>query len=61
MEPVNVFDYEKLAQARMAPPLWEYYQGGSDDEVTMRDCRAAFERIPKASAPQRKLRVERVR
>ncbi len=45
MELVNVFDYEKLAQARMAPPLWEYYQGGSDDEVTMRDCRAAFERI----------------
>src|SRR5215469_15552426 len=45
MELVNVFDYEKLAQARMAPPLWDYYQGGSDDEVTMRECRAAFERI----------------
>ena len=45
MELINVFDYEKLAQTRMAPPLWEYYQGGSDDEVTMRDCRAAFERI----------------
>jgi isopentenyl diphosphate isomerase/L-lactate dehydrogenase-like FMN-dependent dehydrogenase len=42
---VNVFDYEKLAQACMAPSLWEYYQGGSDDEVTIRDCRAAFERI----------------
>jgi isopentenyl diphosphate isomerase/L-lactate dehydrogenase-like FMN-dependent dehydrogenase len=45
MELVNVFDYEKLARTRMAPPLWEYYQGGSDDEVTMRECRAAFERI----------------
>ena len=45
MELVNVFDYKKLAQSRMAPPLWEYFQGGSDDEVTMRDCRAAFERI----------------
>jgi isopentenyl diphosphate isomerase/L-lactate dehydrogenase-like FMN-dependent dehydrogenase len=45
VELVNVFDYEKLAQSRMAPPLWEYFQGGSDDEVTMRDCRAAFERI----------------
>ena len=45
MELVNVFDYEKLARTRMAPPLWDYYQGGSDDEVTMRDCRAAFERI----------------
>ena len=45
MEPVNVFDYEKLAQSRMAPPLWDYYQGGSDDEVTIRACRTAFERI----------------
>jgi len=45
MELVNVFDYEKLAQTRMAPPLWEFFQGGSDDEVTMRECRAAFERI----------------
>src|SRR5579859_98461 len=45
MELVNVFDYEKLARTRMAPPLWDFFQGGSDDEVTMRDCRAAFERI----------------
>ena len=45
MELVNVFDYERLAQTRMAPHLWDYYQGGSDDEVTMRECRAAFERI----------------
>jgi 4-hydroxymandelate oxidase len=45
VEPVNVFDYEKLAQARMAPPLWDFYQGGSDDEVTIRACRTAFERI----------------
>lgn len=45
MEPINVFDYEALAQARMEPPAWDYYQGGSDDEVTMRANRAAFERI----------------
>jgi 4-hydroxymandelate oxidase len=45
VELINVFDYEKLARTRMAPPLWEYYQGGSDDEVTMRDSRAAFARI----------------
>ena len=45
MEPVNVFDYEKLAQGRMAGHLWDFFQGGSDDEVTMRECRAAFERI----------------
>ncbi len=45
MEPVNVFDYEQLAQGRMAGHLWDFFQGGSDDEVTMRECRAAFERI----------------
>jgi 4-hydroxymandelate oxidase len=45
MELVNVFDYEKLAQTRLAPPLWDFFSGGSDDEVTMRECRAAFERI----------------
>src|SRR5690348_15723354 len=45
MELVNVFDYEKLARTRLALPLWDFFQGGSDDEVTMRECRAAFERI----------------
>lgn len=45
MELVNVFDYEKLARTRLAPPLWDFFSGGSDDEVTMRECRAAFEHI----------------
>ncbi|HLX56495.1 MAG TPA: alpha-hydroxy acid oxidase [Ktedonobacteraceae bacterium] len=45
MEPINVFDYERLAQARMEPSAWDYYQSGSDDEVTQRANRAAFERI----------------
>jgi len=45
MQPVNVFDFEVLAQARMEPAAWDYYQSGSDDEVTLRANRAAFERI----------------
>ena len=45
VEPVNVFDYETLAQARMDPGAWSYYQSGSDDEVTLRANRDAFERI----------------
>jgi isopentenyl diphosphate isomerase/L-lactate dehydrogenase-like FMN-dependent dehydrogenase len=45
MEPVNVFDYETLAQARMEPAAWSYYSSGSDDEVTLRANRTAFERI----------------
>ena len=45
MKPVNVFDYETLAQARMEPAAWNYYQSGSDDEVTLRANRSAFERV----------------
>lgn len=45
MKPINVFDYEPLAQARMELSAWDYFQSGSDDEVTQRANRAAFERI----------------
>ncbi len=45
MEPVNVFDYETLTQARLEPNVWSYYSSGSDDEVTLRANRTAFERI----------------
>jgi isopentenyl diphosphate isomerase/L-lactate dehydrogenase-like FMN-dependent dehydrogenase len=45
MQPVNVFDYEKLAEARMAPASWAYYSGGAGDEETLRANRTAFERI----------------
>lgn len=45
MEPVNLFEYEALAQAKMAPAFWDFYQGGSDDEVTLRANRATFEHI----------------
>ena len=45
MDPINVFEYEALAQAKMNPAFWDFYQGGSDDEVTLRANRTAFERI----------------
>ncbi len=45
MEPVNVFDYELLAKSRVEPGPWDYYNGGSDDEITLRANRTAFERI----------------
>ncbi len=45
MIPINLSDYEKLAEERIEPGAWGYYQGGSDDEVTLRECRAAFQRI----------------
>src|SRR5712691_6933803 len=45
MEPVNVFDYAAMAEERMEPGAWSYYESGSDDEVTLRANRVAFERI----------------
>ena len=45
MEPINISDYEALARARMEPANWDFYAGGSDDEVTLRANRKAFERI----------------
>jgi isopentenyl diphosphate isomerase/L-lactate dehydrogenase-like FMN-dependent dehydrogenase len=45
LELLNVFDYEALAQARMEPAAWDYYQSGVGDEVTLRANRSAFERI----------------
>jgi len=45
VEPVNVSEYEALAQACMQPADWDFYAGGSNDEVTLRTTRAAFERI----------------
>lgn len=45
MTPINLSDYEKLAEERIEPGAWDFYQGGSDDEVTLRECRVAFQRI----------------
>ena len=47
MQPLNLFDYEALARKRMGhiPWAWDYYQGGSEDEVSLRANRAAFEQL----------------
>ncbi|HEU5438998.1 MAG TPA: alpha-hydroxy acid oxidase [Ktedonobacterales bacterium] len=45
MEPINVYDYEALAEQRLAPGAWAFYSSGAGDEVTLRRNRAAFERI----------------
>jgi 4-hydroxymandelate oxidase len=42
--PVNLADYEALARERLPPMVWDYYAGGADDEVTLRENRAAFGR-----------------
>jgi 4-hydroxymandelate oxidase len=43
---VNVNDYELEAARRLPQPVLDYYAGGALDEVTLRENRAAYERIP---------------
>ncbi|BCL80794.1 alpha-hydroxy-acid oxidizing enzyme [Ktedonobacteria bacterium brp13] len=45
LKPVNVFEYEKQARECLELAIWDYYQGGSDDEITLRANRSAFENI----------------
>src|SRR5690349_14177157 len=45
-EPVNLFDFERLAESRLRRDVYDYYAGGAFDEVALRASRAAYERIP---------------
>jgi isopentenyl diphosphate isomerase/L-lactate dehydrogenase-like FMN-dependent dehydrogenase len=43
--PANVFDFAKLAKAKLDPLAWDYMDEGSEDEAALRDNRRAFENI----------------
>lgn len=43
--PINLHEYEALAQTHLDPLAWDYIQGGSDDEVTLRANSAAYATI----------------
>jgi isopentenyl diphosphate isomerase/L-lactate dehydrogenase-like FMN-dependent dehydrogenase len=43
-DPLSAADYERLAEERLEPGPWAYLAGGSGDEWTLRENRAAFER-----------------
>lgn len=40
----NFHDFRKLAQSRLPAPIFDYIDGGADDEVTLRRNTEAFER-----------------
>ena len=44
MNPVNNWEYERLAEEKLDPNAAAYYFGGAGDEITLRDNVAAFER-----------------
>jgi isopentenyl diphosphate isomerase/L-lactate dehydrogenase-like FMN-dependent dehydrogenase len=35
-QPLNVWDYARLAEKRLGPGAWSYFAGGADDERTLR-------------------------
>jgi 4-hydroxymandelate oxidase len=42
---MNLFELERAAEQRLSPMAWAYYAGGARDEVTLRENRAAYERL----------------
>jgi 4-hydroxymandelate oxidase len=44
-QPLNLFDYEPLARARLDAGAYGYYASGANDEITLRDNRAAYDRL----------------
>jgi len=43
--PVNLFDFQRLAEERLGRSVFDYYAGGALDEVTLRENREAYNRI----------------
>jgi 4-hydroxymandelate oxidase len=44
-EAVNIFDFESLARETLPQQAYDYYASGAQDEVTLRENRAAYERL----------------
>src|ERR1700688_4782944 len=42
---VNVFDFAKLARAKLDPLAWDYLDEGSDDEASLRANRSRFDNL----------------
>ncbi|KAI7960573.1 hypothetical protein MJO29_005641 [Puccinia striiformis f. sp. tritici] len=42
---LSLYDFESIASTRMTKQAWAYYSSGADDEISMRENRAGFQRI----------------
>jgi isopentenyl diphosphate isomerase/L-lactate dehydrogenase-like FMN-dependent dehydrogenase len=45
LDPINVFDFRKLAKEKLDPIAWDYMDEGGKDELSLRENRKAFDRI----------------
>ena len=44
-QPINLYEYEKLAADLIPHPEWDFVEGGATDEITVRRTRDAFDSI----------------
>jgi 4-hydroxymandelate oxidase len=44
-QPINLFEFETLARAKLSKMVYDYYAGGANDQMTLADNRAAFNRL----------------
>jgi 4-hydroxymandelate oxidase len=49
MEPINLFELEALAREKLSGESYDYYASGAQDEVTLRENRAAYDRLSLAN------------
>ena len=56
--PLNLFDYEALAEARLPAALWDFFVDGAGDRITLAENRRAFDRI--AIRPRTLVDVSRI-
>ncbi|KAG0142076.1 hypothetical protein CROQUDRAFT_663022 [Cronartium quercuum f. sp. fusiforme G11] len=42
---LSLYDFEALAANQLSAQAWAYYSSGADDEISMRENRAAFQRL----------------
>lgn len=45
MEPINIYDYELLAQEKLPQMAYDYYASGAMDEITLAENERAYDRI----------------
>lgn len=45
MEPINLFELEAIAREKLSREAYDYYASGAHDEVTLRENRAAYDRL----------------
>jgi 4-hydroxymandelate oxidase len=45
LKPVNLADLAAMAQAKLPAMVWDYYSGGAQDEITLRENRASYEAV----------------